>query len=179
MAQDPDEPPPPPVERTGPIGRLVRLLMAAGLFLALAYPLASLPRLFDPALASEPMLWILTGISLLAIPYVLDVGLAWGHGQRIQLLAVGIGLALLVSNLVLYDSLWGPVLAIFVLALQTWVLGALALGYLLAAILGTPGCELRSYQHLASLVSDKAAEPTFCAAGLDSLDAWEAGRRSG
>lgn len=170
-----DQPPPPPVERTGPIGRLVRLVMATGLFLALAYPLASLPRLFDPALASDLMLWIFTGIALLAIPYVLDVGLAWGHGQRVQLLAVGIGLALLVSNLVLYDSLWGPVLGIFVVALQIWVLGTLAVGYLLAAILGTPGCELRSYAHLASLVSDKHHQPVFCAAGLDKLDAWEAG----
>lgn len=175
MPEAPEQPQPPPVERTGPIGRLVRLVMAAGLFLALAYPLASLPRLFDPALAAEPMLWILTGVALLAIPYVLDVGLAWGHGHRVQLLAVGIGSALLVSDLILYDSLWGPVLAVFVLTLQTWVLGTLALGYLLAAILGTPGCELRSYAHLASLVSDKTSQPVFCAAGLDKLDAWEAG----
>lgn len=177
MPEDPDQPPAPPVESTGPIGRLVRLVMAAGLFLALAYPLASLPRLFDPALGSEAMTWLLTIIALLAIPYVLDVGLAWGYGQRAQVMAAGVGLALLASNLFLYGDLWGPILAIYALLLQVWVLGTLAVGYLLAAILGTPGCELRSYAHLASLVSDRAREPMFCAAGLDKLDAWEAGLR--
>lgn len=166
----------PPVQRTRLLGRLVRGLIGLGLLGALSWPVGRLGRLSDPATGADLTVWLLTAISLLAVPTILDDGLAWGHGTRVQVLLTGIGLALMVSNMVLYDQLWTGLLALYMILVQAWALGTLGLAYVLAAALATPGNELRSFAHLSSRLSSQRQPPRLAPGALDRLDAWEAQR---
>ncbi|MDX1611300.1 MAG: hypothetical protein R3185_02950 [Candidatus Thermoplasmatota archaeon] len=176
MSQEPAEEP--PVGRTGPVGRLVRAALGVGLLFALLWPISRAPTFAEATTVQDPMFWVLTAIALLSIPYILDVGLSLGTGRRVQFLLVALAGPLAGIGLFFTEQVWAWPLAGLVLLLQVWVLGTLALGYLLAAVLGTPGCELRAFAHLVARYQGREPGPAmFCPAGLDSLDAWEARRK--
>lgn len=174
-ATDPDEV---PVQRTGPIGRLVRLVMGLGLLFLISWPVSRVTSYHETAVLTQGTFWFLNVGALLLIPYVVEIGLSWANGRTVQLLVLGLAGPAAGLGLVLYGAIWSLPLALYVFLVQVWVFGALALGYLLAAVLGTPGCELRAFAHLAARIKGRDASVHFCPAGLDALDAWEA-RRGG
>ena len=49
---------------------------------------------------------------------------------------------------------------------------ALGIAFLLAAFLGTPGCEMRSYNHLIAKLQGRDPTEHFCPGGVDFADRW-------
>ncbi len=164
---DSQEPVPP-----GLLGRAIR----AGLGLATLSLLFLLVTAWRRELwAGEPPLldlrfWVLVGLALWGTSYVFNIalGLSWGQKTRAVVLA-GAGLAAgvgVVAGGGFPNAVFGVYLWVWFVAL-TGLLGA---AHLLAAVLGTPGCEMRSYVHAITLLRGGDVGTVVCPGGIDRFD---------
>ena len=162
--------------KPGPIGRLVRLALGAlclygvyGLYQAWSYYGIEAP-------ISEPT-WIITfAVAVWLIPPVVNIGFMKNWGRRPRWFVV-IGAAVLaVVSRVGWGSWIGPPLGIFVSAVIFYTLGHLGLSFVLSAILGTPGCEMRAIPHLWTLLTGRDTREHYCPGWIDGVDRWELNR---
>jgi hypothetical protein len=174
-----------PAQRTGPVGRSVRLVLGAAIGTFLVLRLATFAHrgavgYRDPAVLSDVSLWILTAIVVVSI---VDFAGRFAPGlerfspsaRRLATLA-GLTGAIIVaaaSGLLLRGAVWGAPLADLVWWLNTAYLAQLAPAFGLAALLGTPGCEQGVWRELLGRGS-ASHSPLSCVIGLHALDAWEA-----
>jgi hypothetical protein len=174
-------------QRTGPIGRSVRLALAVAIGTFLALRLATFAHrgptgYRDAAVLTDVSLWILTAIVVVSI---VDFAGRFAPGlerfspnARRMATVAGLLAAIVVAaalGLVLRGAVWGVPLADLVWWLNTAYLAQLALAFGLAALLGTPGCEQGVWRELLGRGS-ASHSPLSCVIGLHALDAWEADR---
>jgi hypothetical protein len=175
--------------RTGPIGRLARLLLAVGL----GYALATIvdqggPASFrDSSNLTEPITWVLhiamfTLFVLLAGQLALAAGgpAAVGRWQRRALLGLAAVLAASAgAAYVASGEIWASPLPDVVWAVDTLMLVQTIVALLLAIALGTPGCEVGIWPELVGrLRGTPIATRPICVLGLHFIDEWEARRRA-
>ncbi len=164
----------------GPIGRLVRLIfgVTCGWFLvalALDGPVQIAARF--PYSAG---LWLWAIAALYLFSYVINIGFGRSWGRWPQFAVIACALAASITSYLAYNSFWGPPLAWFIIVWLTYVYAHLALSFVLAAILATPGCEMRALPQLVTIVSGRPLMVHHCPVGpLSRIDAWEARRQSG
>jgi len=161
----------------GPVGRLVRLAFGA-LCLHYVYGLATVQ---DSILSSDgsirPLLWngIIPG--LLLVSYVVNIGFsrAWKKWPAV-ISAVALGTVALVGY-VASGSLETVVLARSIWSWELYVFGHLGTAFLIAALIGTPGCEMRAFHDLYSRLTGVSTKEHYCPVGpLHPIDQWEARR---
>jgi hypothetical protein len=198
MMDSPGETSRPALHRTGPVGRLARVVLV-GLF---AFPLFSFlgpgwsSRFRNPHILSEPSAWLIHVLMLLT--FVILVGALaavllgpqsrtrWQAGAVIAALAV-VATAGGIGRLV-YGSFWGFPLADAVWWFDVVMLLEQVLATTLAIGLGTPGCEIGVWPEL--IARFRGQTPTAesglaCVVGLHLIDGWEerraraAGRAAG
>ncbi len=162
----------------GPVGRLVRL--GFGLFTLL--PVVSLlpnvrAAIEQPTLPSHPSWWIGVVIGLWVFPYVVNIGFTvnWRWWPR-ALAAIALGASVLIPY-VITEATWSPVAGAVFVAFFLYTFGHLAISFLLASVIATPGCEMRAIPHLWSLVSRRSTKEHYCPGVLDPVDRWEVRRR--
>lgn len=158
--------------RTGPVGRLVRLLLAAVLGW-LAYDLW-VDRAFILAEA-EPGILVLTALAVYGLHHIAGL-VGWGR-QVLAVLAVTATASAAVA-LVLAGAIWAAPLTWLVWGVDLGVLVVVVLALLMAVVIGTPGCEIGVFRELLRRLRGEAdgGEALFCVAGLHQIDAWEARR---
>lgn len=161
--------------KPGPIGRLVRL----GLGLLCLYYVYGLWVVRGDLITADgtirPLLWngILGGLFL--VSYVINIGFsrAWEKWPA----AVSAGLLIAVSGVEYFQtgSFEGPLLALTVHVWALYIFAHLGLAFVAAAVIGTPGCEMRAFHHLYSLVTGTPTKEHHCPVGpLQPIDNWEA-----
>jgi hypothetical protein len=179
-----------PVPRTGPIGRLARLLLAV----AIALPLYSIadqggPASFrDPSNLAEPITWVLHGA--MVVVFVLLVGqlaaatvgpTAVRRWQLGALIALAVLVAVAgVTSWIASGAVWASPLSDLVWGFDAAMLVETIVALLLAIALGTPGCEVGVWPELIGRFrgGEAAASPRpICVVGLHFIDDWEARRR--
>jgi hypothetical protein len=178
-----------PVPRTGPVGRLARLLIALVAALAL-YSIADQggPASFrDPSNLTEPIMWALHGamftVFVLLVGQLAGVTVGPAAVRRWQLGAL-IGLAVLlaaaaVTAWIASAAVWASPLSDLVWGFDAVMLIETIVGLLLAIALGTPGCEVGVWPELIGRLrgGDAAASTRpICVLGLHFVDEWEARR---
>jgi hypothetical protein len=165
--------------RPGPIGRLARLLFGA---LCLYYVYA-LVAVSGSMLSSEgsirPLLWngIIPGLFL--VSYVINIGFsrAWKKWPAV-VSAVSLGAIALAGHLTT-ESAETAALARSIWSWELYVFGHLGTAFLFAAIIGTPGCEMRAFHDLYSQLTGVPTKEHYCPVGpLHPIDQWEVGRTS-
>ena len=179
-------------DRTGPIGRLARLILAAGLGLSLASVVdqGGVVGFRSPSVLTEPSVWLLDGAMLALFVHLvgrLASALAgeaaarrWQLGAVAGLMVTGAVAAFI--GRAFFGAVWGFPLADLVWAFDVLMLGQTVVGLLLAIALGTPGCEVGVWPELiARRRGERVASSAgpACLVGLDLLDRWEARRRAG
>jgi hypothetical protein len=179
------------IPRTGPVGRLVRLLIAVSIALPF-YSIADQggPASFrDPSNLREPITWALHGgmftVFVLLVGQLAGATRDAGAVRRWQLGAV-LGLAVLlaaaaVTARMASGEVWASPLSDLVWGFDAVMLVETIVALLLAIALGTPGCEVGVWPELIGrLRGGGAAHPTgpICVLGLHFIDEWEARSRS-
>lgn len=159
----------------GPIGRLLRLALAA----ACLYALFGLSRLGGAIAAGDAeaigqlAFVILFGTWIAS--YVINIGylVEWRRKPTWALvLAYGLtaGYGMLTTG-----SLFSPALGLTLLVSMTYVYAHLGLSFLLAAAFATPGCEMRAAAHVLERVTGRPGKEHYCPVGpIQPLDDWEA-----
>jgi hypothetical protein len=174
--------------RTGPVGRAVRLLLAA----VFAYGLATLVDQGGPAsvrdpenLTDAPFVVVTIGMVAVYAVFVREVaklvrGEAFATSAwkvALSLLAAAAASAAVVGEL-RSGEVWGSPLSDLVWALDVAMLVETIAALPLAVALGTPGCEIGVWAEIAARLGGRPASPPLCIIGLHHLDQWELRRRS-
>jgi hypothetical protein len=155
--------------KPGLIGRLIRLFLGL-LCLWTAWGVGVQPSVADLTSAGW---WMLVVIGLMLVPYVVNIGLGLSAGAWPRYLSIGIILAGAFISYFSSQSFLGTPLLIIASLWLIYVFGHLGVSYLLAAMLATPGCEMRAIPQLIGMASSKAAAEHYCPAFMDSIDKWE------
>ncbi len=159
------------IKKAGPLGRLIRLVLGLAtlsLFVALVWPLRA--ALWSGEVPSHWSFYIALAFGLYATSLVARIlaNKAWGQKPLVVVL-LGAAVAAAVGYLTRGTPL-APPLGVYV---WSWLVAFTALlgrAHVLAAVLGTPGCEMRSYAHLWTLLRGGDTKTVDCPAGIDRLD---------
>ena len=165
--------------KPGPVGRAVRLLFG---FLCLWY-VSELLAVARNLIASNgdilPLVWngILPGLFL--ISYVINIGFSRSWGKMPAIVSAAL---LAVAALASHMSSGTIETNLFVRTVWIWELylfAHLGLSFVLSAVIGTPGCEMRALHDFYSRITGNPTKEHYCPIGpLHPIDQWEA-RRSG
>lgn len=178
------------VRRTGPIGRLARLVLAAvyGLSLVSITGPELSARFRNPHILGEPLAWVLHAVMFITFVLLAGaVGFAFGGAaarKRWQVGAVVIAAAIVIvfelATLSVHRTGWGFPLADLVWWFDAGMLSEGLVATLLSIGLGLPGCEIGVWPWFISRARGGTPLPEEglgCVVGLHYLDAWESRRR--
>jgi len=176
--------------RTGPLGRLARLVLAGAFALTFVSIVGTRgsAQFRDPHILGEPNAWFLH-LVMFAVFLVLVGALAesiggvrarrpWQLGAVIALLAA-LAIAALIGAAT-RGVVWGYPLADLVWWFDVLVIVEQLVALLLAIALGTPGCEVGVWSELFARLrgeTPRSEGGLACIIGLHALDDWEARRR--
>ena len=163
--------------RPGPIGRVVRLLL--GIFCCYgAYRYGESPNALVRHDFPDLYLFVAPAVAFWLLPPVVNLGFGVSWQRRPQGAVLLLAGAAALADFLLYGSFWGPPLGWVVFALTVYTLGHLGISFVLAALLGTPGCEMCSIPDLIGKATGRTALEHHCPGCITPLDNWEAKHRS-
>lgn len=163
--------------RPGPIGRFVRL----GFGVLCLWYVASLAEVSESLLGADGHIrsvvrnGILFGLFL--VSYVINIGFSrswkkWPAFVSAAAILVAAGFGYLVQG-----TIESGVLARVVWGWELYVFSHLGIAFFLAAVVGTPGCEMRAFQDFYSRITGAPTKEHYCPVGpLHPIDQWEARR---
>ncbi len=159
------------IKKAGPLGRLIRLLLGLAtlsLFVALVWPLRA--GLWSGEVPFHWSFYIALALGLYATSFVARIlaNQAWGQKPLVVVL-LGAAVAAAVGYLT-HGTPLAPPLGVYV---WSWLMAFTVLlgsAHTLAAVLGTPGCEMRSYAHLWTLLRGGDTKSVDCPGGVDRFD---------
>lgn len=160
--------------KPGPIGRLARLLFA----IAILYYLRGLWMIGTDLMTSsgqiQPLLWngLLPGIFL--VSYIINIGYSRSWKKLPAIVSVFLLASATTVGYLIESQIENSILAYTVYWWEFYLSMHLGLAFLLSAIIATPGCEMRAFHHLYSIISGKATKEHVCPVGpLGPIDRWE------
>ena len=162
----------------GPIGRLVRLGFG---YLCLNYVYA-LWSVRDTLILSngsiQPVFWTGLVIGLILISYIINIGFSRSWKKWPAVASVFILVAAACTNYIIHGSIEGQITAMVIYIWLLYSFTHLGLAFVLSTIISTPGCEMRAFHHLYSLITGKPTKEHYCPIGcFHSIDQWEAARQ--
>jgi len=125
------------------------------------------------------LLWngIVPGLFL--ISYVINIGFSRSWGKKPAIVSAAMILTVAGIGYLSQSSIETQLLAQAIWIWELYVFSHLGLSFLIAGIIGTPGCEMRAFHDLYSRTTGKSTKEHYCPIGpLHPIDQWEA-RRSG
>ena len=164
------------IPEPGPIGRALRLgwgiLIAAAVWSAIDLR----DEFLGPGVPHGGW-WIGIAIALMVAPYVINIG--WGRNWRgiPRLVVIVVIVAGTIVSQLIAGTWWSAPLGWVVLAWYVYTLSHLGISFILAAVLATPGCEMRAIPHLWTKVTGRPTWEHVCPGHISRIDAWERGRR--
>jgi hypothetical protein len=163
--------------RPGPIGRLVRFGFG---FLCLDY-VYGLFQVSSNLIGSDghvrSVVWNGILLGLFLVSYVINIGYsrAWKMWPAAVSAFVFAGIALF--GYMTVGTVETGLLARLVWLWELYIFSHLGLGFLIAGIIGTPGCEMRALHDLYSRVTGVPTKEHYCPVGpLHPIDQWESRR---
>lgn len=164
--------------KPGPVGRLVRLGFGlACIWLCIALWEFRSELMIDGGL--RPLIWNSIWPGLFLISYVINIGYSRTWGKRPAMVSVTIFLIVAA-----YGFFTSGVMETYALARVVWIwefylFSHLGVAFLIAGLIGTPGCEMRAFHDLFTRITGIATKEHHCPVGpLHPIDQWEAARRS-
>ncbi len=164
--------------KPGPIGRLVRFAFGV---LSIYY-VAGLWNVRGDLMADgesiRPLVWNGVLPALFLISYVVNIGFSRDWKKWPAVLSFAVLLAALGVGYLQTGAIESLLLARTIWLFEIYLFAHLGLSFLLAALLATPGCEMRSIHHLFSIVTGRPTAEHHCpVCPLTAIDRWERKRK--
>lgn len=163
----------------GPIGRVIRFILGAYCVYVVLEILAHASGFFAGRAFHERSVWFVILVGVYVFPDVVNIG--FGKAWKRSRLLIGLGVLAGAAGLVswaMHGSAFGPPSAVMATLWLLYTFGHLGISFLLATLLATPGCEMRSVPQLLARVSGRTAMEHYCPGFLTPLDRWETGLRT-
>jgi len=161
--------------KPGVIGRSVRLILGI-LCTMLAWDVATAS---SPDLAASVSWWLVILLALIVVNYVVNIGFGLAIGQWPLIGSIALLTISAVTSSLSSGNPFAYPLFISSAVWMSYVFAHLGLSFLLAATLGTPGCEMRAIPHLIGMVRGMKVSEHYCPAFIDNIDKWEYQRNQG
>lgn len=161
------------------VGRLVRFTLGVFMLYGVYQVSVGWPYIIKNGFPLNSIdLWLVSAFAFWVIPPVINIGFSLNTGRLSQWIIVGISLALGAYHFVSEGVVMGYALGVFTVAWVYYLLVHLGFSFFLAAILATPGCEMRSIPQLWTMLTGRATKEHYCPGFLDRLDRWERERHA-
>lgn len=160
--------------KPGLIGRIGRFVVGA---FSLSFSAGFLPFyshliILNPFNDSSPYL-IGVLIAFLVLNDVVNIGFNVSWRRIPQAIFLALVLLAIGLDVLIYGSLWGPPLGIVVFLMAVLTHLYLGISHILAALIATPGCEMRSIPHLFAKLCGRDIDTVVCPGHWDAVDNWE------
>ncbi len=166
--------------KSGPLGRTFRLLLGTLCFYGLLEVVRVAPYIVADPVTTLPGLSLLILIVLWILNYVINIGFSkdWKH-YPVMVSVIFFGVVALGGYLITGN----PSTSVLGISLLVWLVyfyAHLGIAFVLAALLATPGCEMRSIPELYGKITGKESKEHHCPSSIISgIDKWEAKRSEG
>jgi len=166
------------IGKPGPIGRLFRLFIGI-IFLSFIVYLVHIKSI----LINDPFhynLWVLSGLvyGIYLLPYIVNIGFSVNSGKRLRIVAIVALLMASVFDYFIAGNFLGLITVWLVYLMLIYLYGHLSMSHVIAAIIATPGCEMRAFLHLWSIITKNPTKEHCCPVGpLTRIDRWERDRK--
>jgi len=163
--------------KPGPVGRIVRL--AFGLLCA-SYVLG-LSEVSDDLIGDDghirSLVWNGVLIGLFLISYIVNIGYSRSWKKWHAVVRAGIFLAIAGFDQITQGAMESDVLARAYWIWEMYLFTHLGGAFVVSALIGTPGCEMRAFHDLYSRLTGTPTKEHLCPVGpLNSIDQWEFAR---
>ena len=163
--------------RPGPIGRLVRLAIG----LLGVWFITGLLDVFNDLLNESghirSFMWNGLVFGLFLISYVINIGFSRAWQKWPAFISGGIFVAIAGFGYLTKGTIETEFLARAVWGWEFYVFSHLGAAFVLASLIGTPGCEMRAFHDLYSRLTGIPTKEHYCPVGpLHPIDQWEAKR---
>lgn len=162
------------IARPGTIGRLIRLLMGLLCLYALWMILrhAGSTSMLPISTLDKRLLLVLVPLCL--FNYVVNIGFSKSWGHRPLMVSVGLLGVTATAAFVLTGSVDSPIFGISLNAWLAYFFGHLGLSFTLAALIATPGCEMRAIPELLGRINGRPSPEHACPVSfIGKIDEWE------
>jgi hypothetical protein len=163
----------------GPLGRSVRALGGVGCAIFLYFLILHRQDIFSGK-GIINLGWLVgIAFAVYVFPDVLSLGLGKSWNRKTLLLAL-LGAAIIAASVgwVVFESPLAPPLGIFIYFWLIYTYAHLGIALLLASMMATPGCEMRSIPSLWARITGNRYKQHLCPGAFTPLDGWEAARRA-
>ncbi len=167
------------LDRPGPVGRSVRLafglLCSYALFELVLYRV----NIISNPVSVLPSISIMVVVAILIINYVVNIGFGKSFGRWPSYISIAVALLLGTVSWLTFGTPDHPMLGTALWLWLAYFYSHLGVSFLLAAVIATPGCEMRSIPDLYGRVTGRETDEHHCPASfITAIDAWESGRRA-
>ncbi len=163
--------------RPGWIGRIVRF----GLAIICIYATLQVFRNYQEYVFNVPeqsILWFMVLMAFFLLPPVINIGFGKILHSKPQSWFLMLFFASVYYGNIVEHSFWGLISGYLIFLLPLYVFGHLGISFLIASIIGTPGCEMRSIPHLWAILTGNQTDEHYCPGFIDGVDKWELNRQS-
>lgn len=162
------------LERPGIIGRLVRLALGAlclnGLYEVISYR----AEVIETPIGSFFHFILLIGLCLCILNYVVNIGFSKNWGRKPVYASLAVFGILAVAGFIVDGSFDSPILGVPLFLWLAYFYAHLGISFVIAAVIATPGCEMRAIPDLVGRTSGHGAQEHHCpAAFITRIDEWE------
>lgn len=167
------------LERPGPVGRTVRLLLGL-VCLYVLYDIAEYRSgIVSTPLTTLPNLLLALLVALWLFNYVVNIGFSRSWGRRPVLWTLALLITFAGLSLLVFGSADHPLFGAPLFLVLAYFYAHLGLSFVLAAAIATPGCEMRAIPELLGRVRGRDVPEHHCpAAFIARVDEWEHKRRN-
>lgn len=166
------------LSRPGPLGRLLRLGLGGLCLYALWDVLSHANVLVSRPYSSLGGLVVIIAVAVCTFNYVVNIGFSKSWGQRPLIVSLGIIALSAAVAFVATGGLDSPIVGVPLMFSLAYLYGHLGFAFVLAALLATPGCEMRSIPEALGRVRGRRTDEHACPATfITKLDEWERRRR--
>lgn len=163
--------------KPGPIGRVVRLVFGA----LCVHQAVGLIDVSGDLIGSDghirAVVWNGLLIGLFLISYIINIGFSRAWKKWPAILSAGVFVTLAAYGQITQGVIETNALASAIWGWELYLFTHLGIAFILSAVIGTPGCEMRSFHDLYSRLSGNPTKEHYCPVGpLNPIDNWESNR---
>jgi hypothetical protein len=164
--------------KPGPVGRLVRAVFGVMCLWYVLRLVESSSSLFSAENHINPIVWNGLIVGLFLISYVVNIGFSRPWKKWPALASGGLFITLAGIGYLMTGSMETEFLARAIWGWEIYLFFHLGAAFIISALIGTPGCEMRALHDLYSRLTGISTREHYCPIGpLHPIDQWESSRK--
>ena len=165
------------LDRPGPIGRIVRLVLGIVCSYALYQLIVYRASIIATPVSVLANLTVMVLAALFIINYVVNIGFGKSFGRWPSYVSIAAVLLFAMMSWLAFGTPDHPMLGVVLWLWLVYFYLHLGVSFVLAAAIATPGCEMRAIPELVGRLTGRRVEEHHCPASfITRIDAWERGR---